>query len=406
MSNHDIAMLRDLAEQYVEICADPVQKTRRDLWRQHNSLKKTRPLIYVRACAWHEMPQSKCLCQDPFYREYEDSLRYRLFWYSLGDDSVFEPWITVPAVKTCEGWGIESARHDPEEAGGAYKYDYAIKALDDIRKLRKPWHGIDEELTHRNVSRLEDALGDIITVDCDRNPTGYSFAITDVLGRLRGIENLMLDMIDNPAWLHELARLMAEGVAAVYDQAEAAGDWGLSPNWYTNQAMPYAEELDDPAPNTPGLRRGRLWCYAQAQDFTAVSPAMLDEFILQYTVPGLSKFGLVAFGCCEDMTRKIDILRRIPNLRRISVTPFSDAAKCAEQIGQDYVISYRPSPSDMVGYGFDRDRIRSILHKDLSACKECHVDITLKDVETVEADPDRVRNWVKATRGVIEEVFA
>ena len=151
-----------------------MQEVRRDLWRQHNSLKKTRPLIYVRAFAWGEMPQARCLCQDPFYRTYEDLLRYNLFWYSLGDDSVFEPWITVNAVKTCIGWGVESTRRMPDEERGAFKYDYAIKELDDVNKLRKPWHGIDEEQTQENVRKLEDAIGDILTVDCDRSPHNYT----------------------------------------------------------------------------------------------------------------------------------------------------------------------------------------------------------------------------------------
>ena len=79
MDNKDTVILRELAKQYLEVCADPVQEERRALWRRHNSLKKTRPLIYVRALAWREMPQSRCLCQDPFYREYEDTLRYKLF---------------------------------------------------------------------------------------------------------------------------------------------------------------------------------------------------------------------------------------------------------------------------------------------------------------------------------------
>ena len=99
------------------------------------------------------------------------------------------------------------------------------------------------------------------------------------------------------------------------------------------------------------------------------------------------------------------MLRQIPNLRRIAVSPFSDAGKCAEQIGEDYVLSYRPSPADMVSYGFDEGRIRSILTRDLEATKGCHVDVTLKDVQTVESDPDRIRNWVALTRKVINEVY-
>ena len=79
--------------------------------------------------------------------------------------------------------------------------------------------------------------------------------------------------------------------------------------------------------------------------------------------------------------------------------------KAAEQIGPDYVLSYRPSPADMVSYNLPSDRIRSILKADLEACKHCHVDITLKDVQTVQRDPTRVHRWVDITRGVIDEVF-
>ena len=55
----------------------------------------------------------------------------------------------------------------------------------------------------------------------------------------------------------------------------------------------------------------------------------------------------------EDLTNKIDMLRTIPNLRRIAVSPFANVRRCAEQIGTDYVMSYRPSPADMVSYGFN-----------------------------------------------------
>ena len=59
----------------------------------------------------------------------------------------------------------------------------------------------------------------------------------------------------------------------------------------------------------------------------------------------------------------------------------------------------------MVGYGFDPDRIRRILLRDLAACRDCHVDITLKDVETVEGDRERVRKWVEVTPGVVDEIW-
>lgn len=405
MENSDRSVLRELATRYMEICQRPEQVERRCLWRQHNSLKWTHPLIYVRAFAWKEMPESQLVCQDPFYQPFENFFRCQLYWDSLQDDSIFEPWVTLNATYRCAGWGVDRERHFSDEPGGSFKVDYALKQPEDIEKLRAPWHGIDEEATARNASRLADAIGDIITINIDRGPAYrmWNGDIATDLGYLRGIENFMMDMYDRPEWLHRLLAFMRDGVLRTHEQAEAAGDWGLCA--HQNQAMPYAEEMPDPAPNVNGVKRSQLWGYMAAQEYTLVSPKMHDEFLLQYQIPILSQFGLAAYGCCEDLTRKIKILRQIPNLRRIAVSPFANPAKCAEQIGTDYVLSYRPSPADMVSYGFDPDRIRTILRRDLQACKECHTDITLKDVETVECDPNRVRDWVKITRQVIDEVY-
>jgi hypothetical protein len=404
MTHTDHTILRDLAARYGDVCARPEMNERRDLWRRHNSLKWTRPLIYTRAFAWKEMPESQLECQEPFFRHFENFFRNQLFWNSLADDSIFEPWVTLHATYRCAGWGVSGDRHRSGEEGGSFKVDYPLKTEADIEKLRLPWHEINEEATARNASRLHDAIGDLITINIDRGPA-YRMWTGDIstdLGYLRGIENFMLDMSDRPAWLHRLVGFMADGIRRTHEQAEAAGDWSLSA--HQNQAMFYAEELPDPAANVNGIQRKQLWGYMAAQEFALVGPKKHDEFLLQYQIPILKEFGLTAYGCCEDLTKKIGILRQIPNLRRIAVSPFADAARCAEQIGADYVLSYRPSPAEMVGYGFDPDRILTILRRDLRACRACHTDITLKDVETVQGDPTRVREWVKLTRRVIDEV--
>ncbi len=403
--NNDITILRDLARRYLEACSRPEQKQRRDLWRKHNSLKATIPLIYVRAFAWAEMPESKCLCTDGFFRQYEDFFRHRLFWDSFNDDSIFEPWVTVRAVQRRTGWGVAIGRSYSEEKGGSFKVDYPLKALEDISKLTAPCHEIDEERTAADLGRVRDAIGDLITVNLDRATPYRAFAsdLSSDLGFLRGIENFMADMYDNPEWLRQLVKFMSDAILKMHADAEAAGDWGLGA--HENQAMPYAEELPDPAPNVNGVKRNRLWGFMAAQEFTGVSPAMHDEFLLRYQLPILSRFGLTAYGCCEDLTNKIDILRKIPNLRRIAVSPMANVARCAEQISKDYVLSYRPSPADMVSYGFDEERIRKIVGRDLKACRACHTDITLKDVETVAGDGTRVRRWVELVREVISETW-
>jgi hypothetical protein len=127
---------------------------------------------------------------------------------------------------------------------------------------------------------------------------------------------------------------------------------------------------------------------------------------LQYQLPIYAHFGLIHYGCCEDLGRKIGLLRQFKNLRSIAVTPVADVRLCAEQIGTDYVISWRPNPTDMVCCGYNEDRIRRIIGEGLAACKGGYPHIHLKDIETVEGDVTRLTRWVKSVRDVAERVWA
>lgn len=406
MSNKDVQILRDLAKKYRDIASKEIQDERRDLWRKHNSLVRTRPLIYVRwLAAWHEAPESKLKCEDGFYRHHENFLRQMIFQDTIGDDYIIEPWITQRAscITPPNGaWGVRVNHIPSPRPGGAWKFDPPIKKQEDLSMMVKPHHVIDEKATARNVTRLKDAVGDILEVNVDRAPA-YRVWHADIstdLAHLRGLEQAMWDMVDNPEWLHELLKFMSDGVLTTHDEAEVAGDWNLSN--HENQAMSYALSLPDPEANSESVMREQLWCFVAAQEMAQVSPEMHDEFMLRYQLPIIERFGLVAYGCCEDLTHKIDILRKIPNLRRIAVALSADVRECAEQIQQDYVLSWRPHPSEMICCGFDPDHIRKVVKNAMDASKGCHVDITLKDVQTVQHRPDNLRKWVELVREIAD----
>ena len=126
--------------------------------------------------------------------------------------------------------------------------------------------------------------------------------------------------------------------------------------------------------------------------------------MFQYQKPIYEQFGLVHYGCCEDLGRKINMLRQLKNLRSIAVTPVANVASCAAQIGTDYAISWRPNPTDMVCYGYNEDRVRRIITDGLAACKDGYPHIHLKDIETVEGDLTRLTRWVKLVREITEKV--
>ncbi len=145
----DVRIIRDLAKQYAEIAAKPIQDERRALWRDHNSLIRTRPLIYVRwLAAWQEHPDATPTCEDPFWRGHETFLRQMIFQDTLGDDFIIEPWITQrAAVITPPGgvWGVPYGRIPPNVPGGAWKNDPPIKTAEDMDKMAEPHHVIDAD---------------------------------------------------------------------------------------------------------------------------------------------------------------------------------------------------------------------------------------------------------------------
>jgi len=401
----DIAILRELAKQYAEICADPKQDEKRALWREHNSLRRTRPMVLcLYWCATPEIIDPILTCEDPFFRAHERYLRSMVLQGRIDDDFVVEPWITVGATQVPRpsgggAWGLTSRRIPSPEPGGAWTWAPAIKTLEDAERLLKPTHCVDEQATARNVSRLHDAVGDIVEVNVSRAPGGHSLA--PALSDLRGLETIMWDMSDNAEWLHRLLAFLRDGILEIYRQAEREGHWTLGD--HCKVPAPYEDSLEPPRANSRSVTCKELCAFFHAQEFAQISPAMHDEFMLQYQLPLLEKFGLVHYGCCEDLTHKIDILRQVPNLRRIAVTPWADVKSCAEQIGCDYVISWQPNPSDMGCCGFDPDRIRSLVRNAMEFMRGQHVDVVLKDVQTVQGEPERLRRWVEIVRDVTEQ---
>jgi len=410
---HDVTVVRELAAQYRQAAAKPVQDERRQLWTRHTNLQPTRPLVLVSFGMWNvwcrEVFGDHALqCADPFFRQHERALRLLLFQDSIGDDTIVEPWYTLRAA--VHGgwnnlWGVELGRTAPEMEGGAWKFDPPLKTWDDVRLLRAPRHVIDEAKTREAYERLAEAIGDLLPIHVARHPVCINFKadISTDLARLRGLEQVMLDMYEAPEELHRLLAFMRDGILANQAEAEQAGDWSLADGY--NQAMAYGGGLPAPQAGAYGARRAQLWGFFAAQEFTLISPAMHEEFLLRYQLPIMQQFGRVAYGCCEDLTRKIDMLRHVPNLRIIAVTPRADVRRCAEQIGTEYVISWRPNPTDMVCCGFDEARIEQIVRAGLEACRGCHMHLHLKDIETVEGDPSRLARWVRIVRRVADKVW-
>jgi hypothetical protein len=124
---------------------------------------------------------------------------------------------------------------------------------------------------------------------------------------------------------------------------------------------------------------------------------MYEEFEVDYAIRWYSRFGLGYYGCCEPLHDRVDIIRRIPNVRKISMSAWADVDRGAEAIGRDFVFSRKPSPALVALETWEPEAIEKDLRRTLDACARhgCPVEITLKDISTVRNQPQRVWEWAE-----------
>jgi hypothetical protein len=146
-----------------------------------------------------------------------------------------------------------------------------------------------------------------------------------------------------------------------------------------------------------------MWGQATTQIFTSVSPDMHYEFALQYETRVLNNFGLNCYGCCEPLHLKMDYVRRIPRLRRVSMSPWVDLDIAAANIGDKYIFSNKPNPAIIVQDPFDETVIRRDITERCEKARGCVLEIIMKDVHTAKNDITRLTRWTRIAREVAEK---
>jgi hypothetical protein len=171
--------------------------------------------------------------------------------------------------------------------------------------------------------------------------------------------------------------------------------------YHSSGGVSYTDELPRPDHNPAQVCLCDLWASAEAQEMAGVSPDMHEEFVLQYERRLLEPFGLNGYGCCEDLTLKLDSVLRIPNIRRVSISPFANVDACAQKLDRRAIFSWKPHPSHIVG-GFDVDHVRRYIRHTLDVTRDCVIEMILKDTHTCEHRPQRFTEWTRVARELAE----
>lgn len=400
ISRADRAILRELATDVAELAVRPIEQEKQDLWRRHNALQPTRPLVFCDPeNGWHEIfPATTYRCHGELARQWEFRLRKEIFWARrLQDDRVIEPFFDIAHVFTTTGWGLPIATVGGGH-GGAYAWAAPLREQADVAKLHTPRIDVDDAATTRLHSLSEETFDGLLTVRL-RTAWWWTLGMTWTLVGLRGLTPLMYDLADAPDLVHTLMGILRDGTLAVLDSLEARGLLARNSGgaYVGSGGFGWTDEL--PGPDVPGpVRTAEMWGFAESQETVGISPAMFEEFVFAYQAPILARFGLNCYGCCEPLDHRWSVVQRFPRLRRVSVSPWADRAFMAEMLGDRYIFSMKPHPTDLAMATFDEERVRAVLRRDLRAARDCRVEVIMKDNHTIGNDPRRVERWVQIAR--------
>jgi hypothetical protein len=405
--------LRRLVDELAVIAALPVHRDKARLWRELNDLQSKRPMVWINEIPWHEMNVDEELTvrtTHPWAREVEARLRRTLYqWRHMPGDMVVGDFLECPLAIHSTDFGIleevDVARTDAASDIVSRHFHVQIQSPEDIEKIRLPVVTYDEETTAVVFDAMEGLFGDIMPVR-KVGQTHIWFTPWDYLIRWWGLQEAMLDLIERPEMVNAAVERMVDAWMVELDQFESLNLLSLDCNntRIGSGGYGYTRELPGAAYDPSRVRPMNMWGCSNAQIFSEVSPDMHWEFALRHDMRWLERWGLAYYGCCEPLDNKIHLLRRIKNLRKISMSPWNDFRKVIEQVQGDYVLSFKPSPAIFVEEAWNQQKARSYLKDVLDMARGVsHVEIIMKDISTVRYRPERLWDWARIAMEAAEE---
>ena len=409
MQSSDVTIIRELAARVGEIAALPVQEETRVLWRRLNARDPARPMVMIDQVCWHEMDIGEQLtlqCADAECRGYEQQLRRTLYqWHHFPVDMVVEPFMRVDKAIHNSGFGIavqeEVAVTDPANTVVSHQYDNQFQTEDDLAKIRMPRISHDEAETERRLAVAHELFDGLLEV----RPWGADayLSLWDPISTWMGVENALYALVDRPRFMHRMVARMTEGYLSMLDQLEQQGLLcGAQSLVHCTGA--WTDELPAPGHDPQRPRTRDLWMYGLAQMLATVSPDMFKEFEVDYASRICARFGLVYYGCCDPLDGKMAEVRMIPNVRKVSMSPWVDEERGAAAIGSDFVYSRKPNPALLAMDHFSADQVRADLLETRRICAThgCPLELIQKDISTVRREPERLFEWARIAMEVVK----
>ncbi|OGV66101.1 MAG: hypothetical protein A2498_00570 [Lentisphaerae bacterium RIFOXYC12_FULL_60_16] len=385
----DRNILRKLGEAVAAAAADPVNAVRREAHRRMDAHEKGRPTISIYQEPWNELNDKGELslhCEDPFCRGIESSMRMTHYrWRHYPGDMTIAAESVQPLCFTDTGFGIDEivdvARTDPENSVVSRHFHIQIKDESDIPKICMPEVTNHPDQTEECFRKRCEIFDGILSVRTE-GVSSFWFPPWDQIVRWTGVQEILTDLIERPDYVHKVVGRLVDCWLHRLDQYEALGLLTAPPK--------------------------ELTVSGAAQIFSEVSPNMHREFALEHEARFFKRFGRTYYGCCEPLHNKVDICAEcLPNLYKISMSPWVDFPKAVKNVGNRFIFAWKPNPAFLAHDHWNPDLVRNDIREKLTMAVEggCFIEIHLKDISTVHHEPWRLTEWEHIAREEAERVF-
>ena len=413
LSGSEKETLKRLGEQLAVIAALPIHAEKAELWRRLNDLKSVRPMVWINEIPWNEMNVEDELTLKtvhPWARELETRMRRTIYqWKHMPADMVVSPFLECPLSIRSTDFGIHEdvdvQKTDASNEIVSRHFHVQISSPEDIDKIKMPLVTHDQASTDLAFGTMKELFQGILPVK-KVGQTHIWFTPWDYLVRWTGVQEAMMLLVDDPdlvnacverlvdAWMVELDQFEAQNLLSLDNDNTRIGSGGYG----------YTSELPGKNFNPDHVKAHNMWGCSNAQVFSEVSPDMTWEFAMRHDLRWLSRFGLTYYGCCEPVQNKVHLLRKIPNLRKVTVSPWNDYRRILPELGRDYVASIKPNPAIFANDVWNPEEARTNLEKALDVSNGSnHIEFIMKDISTVRYRPQQLWDWSKIALEVSEK---
>ncbi|MCX6089552.1 MAG: hypothetical protein NTX88_04085 [Candidatus Atribacteria bacterium] len=307
----------------------------------------------------------------------ECQLRMSLFRHRHFDDDTaigktIPIWLGVPFEPSF--FGVEVV-FVPDEDPWIGK-DPVIKEENDLDRLEFPdFHqsGL-MPIAHRMYDGIKELLDDDFTVTFPE----WGRSTFAVSLHLRGMDHIVMDMIDRPEFVHRLMRFMNE-----------------SRKRWTTERFKF---LGYP------IEKGNL--YDDEVNCPLLSPRLYKEFVFPYEQE-LSQFyhGIAYWHSCGNTTPLLPIIHEIKGLDMFHVGPWTDFAEANKIFGGNTALEYCQNPISEVYLASEQD-IREKLLYVLKSGKGNAYTVRVDGFQTrisLEEDLKKIYDWAKIARQLFSD---